>query len=277
MYDLLGKLPPQSTVLDLGCGGGSFHYETCAGTVFAMDLTLEGKTLRKNDPRVAYLCADSAAVPLPDGSVDAVISHNTMEHFPDYRKALAEVGRVLRSDGWLWVSVPDGYAFSDNLYRFVFAGGGGHVNRFTHDGLVEDVRQIAGLRLVAHCDLFSSFNYLKKPAPEEEKDYRGPARAFVEMPVGLSTFGNLAVNAVTRIADKLLGSRYSQYGWGFVFAKGTLQTPNPPSYFNVCRGCGSGIPFRLIVARRTLWGMGLFDCPHCKKLNVFVSPRAPLE
>ena len=277
MYGLLKKLTPEAMVLDLGCGSGtgSFHYETCDATVIATDLTLQNNSLRRNSPRVAYALADSAAIPLADGSVDAVISHHTMEHFANYKAALAEIGRVLKSDGWLWVAVPNGGALDDKLYRFLFSGGG-HVNRFGREKLVAEVHERTGMRLVAHCDLFSSFIYLQKPSAEKLRHYPPRARVLAELPDGFSTFGALAINALTRITDKVMGSRYSQYGWGFIFSRADLDTPNPPSHFNVCRRCGSGIAFALLRCR-TVFGIAFFRCPHCKELNVGVVPPKNLE
>jgi len=240
-----------------------------------MDLSLQETFLRKDDPHIAYMCADSAAIPLASRSVDAVISHHTMEHFADYKSALSEIARVLRPDGWLWVAVPNGYGFDDGLYRFVFSGGG-HVNRFSHDTFVTEIKQATGMNLVAQCDLFSSFIYLKKPSAEESKRYPRTARFLGEIPDGLSAFGVLALNALTRIVDKLLGLRCSQYGWGFIFSRNAFDTPPLPSYFNVCRQCGSGNPFASIACR-TVFGVGFFHCLHCKTLNVCVAPPKNLE
>ena len=106
-----------------------------------------------------------------------------MEHFADYKTALVEIGRVLKSDGWLWVAVPNGSALDDTLYRFLFSGGG-HVNRFSHDNLVEEIRQITGMKLVAQCDLFSSFIYLQKPSPEVLQHFPPKARVFGRYPMG---------------------------------------------------------------------------------------------
>src|SRR4051794_23164933 len=102
LYSLLRRLDGQSVVLDLGCGHGSFHYEACPGRIVAMDLTLPEKTALK--PQAAYMRADSSTIPLPDESVDAVISHHTLEHFIDYKKTLSEVRRILRPNGWIWIA-----------------------------------------------------------------------------------------------------------------------------------------------------------------------------
>src|SRR5436853_2547608 len=154
MYPLLNRIESDSLVLDLGCGRGSFHYETCRGRIVAMDVALSAQ--RTAAPHVAYTRADSAAIPLADASVDVVISHHTMEHFVDYKKTLSEISRILSSRGCLWIAVPNGYGFDDALYRFVFAGGG-HVNRFRYGDLITEVETVTRTRIVASCDLFSSF------------------------------------------------------------------------------------------------------------------------
>jgi SAM-dependent methyltransferase len=262
-------------MLDLGCGSGSFHYETCRSRIVATDLSLKETVLRRGDPRIEYVLADSAAIPLANESIDAVICHHTMEHFADYKAALSEIGRVLKPSGWLWVAVPNGSALDDKLYRFLFSGGG-HLNRFSRQGLVDEVLQRTGLKMVAQCDLFSSFIYLKKPSPDELQYFPRKAKVLGVMPEGLSALGALAINAGTRIADKLVGSRFSQYGWGFIFSKVAIETTTLPSYFNVCRRCGSGVAFAMLRFR-TAFGFGFFHCPYCKELNVGVSPPENLQ
>jgi len=262
-------------VLDLGFGNRSFHYETCPSRIVALDEQFVGKRIEREDPRIQYVRARSQVIPLTDSSIDAVVCHHTLEHFDDYRKALAEIGRVLRPDGWLWIAIPNGYGFDDRLYRFVFAGGG-HVNRFTRDGLVKDVQTITGLTLVGMCDFFSSFIYLKKPSPSELQYYPGLARRVTTLPNGLLSSGILSINFATRIADKILGSRSSQYGWGFVFSKTEMTLAKLASCFNVCRKCGSGHLFDMIK-QPTIFRFGFVSLPNCKELNSLVAPPRGLD
>ncbi len=277
MDSLLAKLNADSVVLDLGCGHGSFHYEAYPFRTIATDLHLPPDAFSVKRPGVEYFQSESSTIPLAEGSVDAVICHNTLEHFDGYRETLAEIRRVLRPTGWLWIAVPNGNGLDDHLYRLVFEGGG-HVNRFTLASLIDEVRTITGLQLLQTCDLFSSFVYLAKPTAEAAAGYPRTAHFLVAIPDGFHRFGVIALNTVTRLMDKATGSRHSQYGWGFVFARGEVKTAPLPSFFNVCRKCGSGCPASQIHQfGKGAFGLKPYDCPHCGELNVFVPPPPGLE
>ncbi len=278
LQNFLGGLRDEVVVLDLGCGYGSFHYEACNCRIIAMDVNLPESSTGSTISRVEYVRADSRAIPLNNESIDAVICHHTLEHFADYRTTLSEIGRVLTPDGWLWIAIPDGNGFDDALYRLVFSGGG-HVNRFSYESLITDVRRITGLQLAQSCLLFSGFVYLKKPTPRELQHFPPTARFLAEVPDGFSVFGRLALNTATRIIDRIFGSRYSQYGWAFLFTKTTIAMEELPSYFNVCSQCGSGNSSESVKANssRSFFGFRLYHCPHCAEINVFVPPPRNLQ
>jgi SAM-dependent methyltransferase len=61
---------------------------------------LSGEALeRLKDPRYICLKCSAEDVPLPDESVDIILSIASLDHIPDYRTALAEVSRLLRKGG----------------------------------------------------------------------------------------------------------------------------------------------------------------------------------
>jgi SAM-dependent methyltransferase len=269
---LLTKLDASHTVLDLGCGGGSFHYEAYPFRTIATDIQLPRSIPEARRARTLYFRAESATIPLADDSVDAVICHNTLEHFLDYRSTLGEIRRVLRTAGWLWIAVPNGYGLDDHLYRLVFEGGG-HVNRFRFKNLISEVEQLTGLQLVQTCDLFSSFIFLHRPSAEEAAFYPRTAHVLANIPEDVHRLGVLALNTATRLCDRWLGCRLSQYGWGFVFGPPFMTRERLPSFFNVCRKCGSGCAEHHIKRfRRSILGLRPYHCPHCDELNVFVRP-----
>jgi hypothetical protein len=203
-----------------------------------------------------------------------------MEHFPDFREALAEIDRVLKDNGVIWIAIPNGYSFNDGLYRGLFSGGG-HVNRFTHDELISEVHRLTRFRLIDKVDLFSSFIYLQKPRREVRKYYPRQARLLFRIPDAIVSGGILFLNAATRLTDRVFRSRWSQYGWGFLFAPaGSSLPPLHHPYFNVCSRCGAGIPADELhrKGKSKQWlGLGVFYCPQCSQLNAFIAPPPGCE
>lgn len=103
------------TVLDLGCGGGidsilAARRTGPAGRVIALDFLPE--MLARTDASVAEaglanvqtLEGEIEAIPLPDASVDHVISNGVINLAPRKSRVLAECARVLRPGGKLTVS-----------------------------------------------------------------------------------------------------------------------------------------------------------------------------
>jgi len=97
--------------LDLGFGGGLALQLAAArtdaalwGVDFAPDVVLAGTRALADligAGRLNLLCADVAELPLRDELVNAVCTTNTIYFWPDPRRALASLRRVLRADGRL--------------------------------------------------------------------------------------------------------------------------------------------------------------------------------
>jgi SAM-dependent methyltransferase len=103
------------TVLDLGSGGGidvllSARRVGPTGKVYGLDMTDEMLGLARENQRkaglhnVEFLKGDIQSVPLPDNSVDVVISNCVINLAPDKGKVLQEAFRVLRPGGHFAVS-----------------------------------------------------------------------------------------------------------------------------------------------------------------------------
>jgi SAM-dependent methyltransferase len=111
----LAELRPGEVVLDLGSGGGidvllSAQRVGPTGKAYGLDMTDEMLALaRANASRagatnVEFLKGEIEAVPLPDASVDVIISNCVINLSPDKDRVLAEAHRVLRPGGRFAVS-----------------------------------------------------------------------------------------------------------------------------------------------------------------------------
>ncbi len=53
--------------------------------------------------------ADAGSLPFPGEAFDVVIANHCLEHFVNLAPALEEIGRVIKSNGVIFVSVPDAH------------------------------------------------------------------------------------------------------------------------------------------------------------------------
>ena len=102
----LAELKPGETVLDLGSGGGidvllSARRVGPAGKAYGLDMTDEMLALARENQRkagaqnVEFLKGEIEAIPLPDNSVDVIISNCVINLSGDKDRVLREAFRVL--------------------------------------------------------------------------------------------------------------------------------------------------------------------------------------
>ena len=199
----LAELRPGETVLDLGSGGGidvllSARRVGPAGKAYGLDMTDEMLALARQNQReagvtnVEFLKGDIEAVPLPDASVDVIISNCVVNLAADKDKVFAEALRVLRPGGRIAVAdivfLGDVAAVPEELRRQVEAwaacvagalGDRDYLERLSTAGFVDldlrvltvyDTSGAAGLcglphiELPAGVQLASAFVSARKPA-----------------------------------------------------------------------------------------------------------------
>src|SRR3954469_5438032 len=100
-------LPPDGTVLDVGCGvGHRYHLLSPRGTV---GVAIEPDALIGQERRT--IVADMRELPLPDGGFGSFLAVQSIEHVPNPERVLAEARRVLDPGGAAMLVTPNRLTF----------------------------------------------------------------------------------------------------------------------------------------------------------------------
>lgn len=178
----LVDLKPGETVLDLGSGGGvdvllSAKRVGPSGKVYGLDMTDEMLALARENRRkagatnVEFLKGEIEHIPLPDNSVDVIISNCVINLSADKDRVLDEAFRVLRPGGRLAVSdivakgeVPEPFRRSMDMWTGCIAGAledSEYISKLNHAGFVEV--QVEPVRFYMDGVFMSAFVRGRKP------------------------------------------------------------------------------------------------------------------
>jgi ubiquinone/menaquinone biosynthesis C-methylase UbiE len=137
----LVHLDQHPQIIELGCGAAQLarellsRFRACEVTGLDVDERQHAKNLLNPHGRLTFVQAGAQAIPLETARFDLALMLKSLHHVPvdQLGQALAEVHRVLRPNGLLYVSEP------------VFAGALNEVMRLFHD---EELVRAAALRAV---------------------------------------------------------------------------------------------------------------------------------
>jgi ubiquinone/menaquinone biosynthesis C-methylase UbiE len=135
--------------LEIGCGRGIgvelILEKLGASSVCAVDLDpkmveLAAQHTSRFGSRVELKVGDAAALPYPDAAFDAVFDFGIIHHISDWRRAVAEVQRVLKPAGTFYFEEVSRKALEKWIYRALFD----HPtqDRFSREEFVDEMRRI---------------------------------------------------------------------------------------------------------------------------------------
>ncbi len=117
-------------VAELGCGKADFARKlvertgVASVTAFEVDRVQHQRNLAgPQHPKLSFAYGGAEEIPMPDGAFDGVVMMKSLHHVPigHLDRALADIRRVLKPGGWLYVSEP------------VYAGEFNEIVRLFHD------------------------------------------------------------------------------------------------------------------------------------------------
>ncbi len=121
-YHFASRWAAGRRVLDVACGEGygSALLARSAAHVTGVDLSPEAiahaRRAYAGRANLAFESAPCSALPLPDASIDVVVSFETIEHVAEQDAFLDEVARVLRPAGVLVLSSPNRPEYSEKRH-----------------------------------------------------------------------------------------------------------------------------------------------------------------
>ena len=112
---ILAAVPPDGSVLDVGCGGGQFVLRLATrapnlritGVDLSPDQVKRATARAQHHPQVRFEVGSALKLPFPDDHFDAAISIASIKHWPDQSQGVYELIRVLRPGGLLQIAEGD--------------------------------------------------------------------------------------------------------------------------------------------------------------------------
>ena len=99
------SLPVPSLLVDAGCGNGFHLCHTKANRKIGIDLNMTGFSLPANK-NIEAIKGDFRFMPFREGTIDCLMSLDSIEHVEEDENTIAEFHRILRIEGFLILTTP---------------------------------------------------------------------------------------------------------------------------------------------------------------------------
>ncbi len=113
------------TAADVGCSAGFIADELAgagAARTYGVDIDVPGLRAARTrfGDHVQFVCAAGQALPFPDASLDVVVFNHIYEHVVDPDAVIADVKRVLKPDGVLYLGLGNRLGIMEPHYKLPF-------------------------------------------------------------------------------------------------------------------------------------------------------------
>jgi len=113
------------TAADVGCSAGFIADELAgagAARTYGVDIDVPGLRAARTrfGDHVQFVCAAGQALPFPDASLDVVVFNHIYEHVVDPDAVIADVKRVLKPDGVLYLGLGNRLGIIEPHYKLPF-------------------------------------------------------------------------------------------------------------------------------------------------------------
>jgi ubiquinone/menaquinone biosynthesis C-methylase UbiE len=148
---IYNELQGSDTILDVGCGIGSFEQHLPTLNIIGVDISEDMLEEARKRSNKTFIQGDATDLEFHDAAFDAVFTVTTLEFLEDYQKAVREIARVTNSQGKLVAMMlnPRSEYFRENARR-----PGDYFQRIKHTNTKEMREYVSRFYVISKEDLF---------------------------------------------------------------------------------------------------------------------------
>jgi ubiquinone/menaquinone biosynthesis C-methylase UbiE len=148
---IYNELQGSETILDVGCGIGSFEQHLPTLNIIGLDISEDMLEEARKRSDKTFIQGNATDLEFHDSTFDAVFTVTTLEFLDDYQKAVQEIARVTNPRGKLVVMMlnPHSEYFRENVRR-----PGDYFQRIKHTNTKEMREYVSRFYVIRKEDLF---------------------------------------------------------------------------------------------------------------------------